>query len=69
MVHECRDVEERYNSNGNQILNALEPDARFSIVKEAEHGIIKQDYTLLLSKEFKFYYFHLVVESVGWKKF
>ena len=58
------------NSNyTTQILNALEPDARFSIVKE-EHSIIKQDYTLLLSKESKFHYLelHLIAELVGWKK-
>ena len=69
LVRECRDLGERYNFNyTTQILNTLEPDARFSVVKEAEHSIIKQDCTLILSKESKFYCFHLIAESVGWKK-
>ena len=32
------------------------------------HSILKQDYTLLLSKEATFYYLHLMSESMGWKK-
>ena len=65
IVRECRELEERYNSNfATQILSADDSIESATLIREAGDFITRKDRDLLLIKSSKSPY----LKSVGWKK-
>ena len=69
IVRECRELEERYNSNfATQILSADDSIESATLIREAGDFITRKDRDLLLIKSSKSPYLCSIAESVGWKK-
>ena len=69
LVRECRELEERYSSNfTTEILITSEPEDKADTIEEAERTITKKDQALLLNQGSKYYYLHLIAESIGWRR-
>ena len=69
LVRECRELEERYSSNfTTEILITSEPEDNADTIEEAERTITKKDRALLSNQGSKYYYLHLIAESIGWRR-
>ena len=64
LVRECRELEERYSS---KILITSEPEDKADTIEETERTITKKDQALLLNQGSKYYYLHLIAESISWR--